>query len=143
MGSLLGRGGGPVERGMGALPSLPWWGRGGGRAYAPGPYHLPLWKGVTRYTCCVLVIRVDPGTYCMLLMGPGPLGSVSYLLVLLTRLVFNPHTAYSDVGGTLPFLRRVRSPLIGWIRVRLGCCRRAPRCWRGKLVESPGFLGRA
>jgi hypothetical protein len=34
MGSLLGRGGGPVERGMGALPSLPWW---GGGAHAPGP----------------------------------------------------------------------------------------------------------
>jgi hypothetical protein len=47
------------------------------------------------------MIRVDPGTSCMLLMGPGPPGSVIYFFVLLTGLVFNPHTAYSDVGDTL------------------------------------------
>ncbi len=46
---------------------------------------------------------LDPGTSCLLLKGPGPLGSFSYSLVLLTRPVFNPHTAYSDVGGTTLF----------------------------------------
>ncbi len=29
-------------------------------------------------------------------------GLFNYLLVLMTRLVFNPHTAYSELGGTLP-----------------------------------------
>jgi hypothetical protein len=42
-----------------------------------------------------------------LLVGPGPSGSLYYLLVLMTRLVFNPHTAYSDVGGT------------GWVIIKL------------------------
>jgi hypothetical protein len=47
------------------------------------------------------MIRVGrPWNLLLLLMGPRPLGSFSYLLVLLTRLIFNPHTAYSDVGGT-------------------------------------------
>ncbi len=95
--SLLGGGGGPVEGDRGALPILPWW----GGPMHPVPYHLPLMRGVTGYSCSVLMITVDPGTSSMLLMGPGPLGSFSYLLVLLTRLVFNLHTAYSAVGGTI------------------------------------------
>ncbi len=36
-------------------------------------------------------------------VGPGPPGLSIYILVLLTRLFFNPHTAHSDVGGTYVF----------------------------------------
>jgi hypothetical protein len=69
MGSLLGGGGCPVEGGRGALPSLPWWKEG---SVLLVPYHLPLWRGVIGYTRSALMIRADPGTSCMLLVGPGP-----------------------------------------------------------------------
>jgi hypothetical protein len=48
-----------------------------------------------------LMIRVGrPWNLLLMWVGPGPPGSSIYMLVLLTRLFFNPHTAYSDVGGT-------------------------------------------
>jgi hypothetical protein len=47
------------------------------------------------------MIRVGrPWNLLLMWMGSGPPGLSIYMLVLLTRLLFNPHTAYSDVGGT-------------------------------------------
>jgi hypothetical protein len=58
-------------------------------------------EGLQGTSCSLLMIRVGrPWNLLLLLMGPRPLGFFSYLLVLLTRLFFNLHTAYSDVGGT-------------------------------------------
>ena len=47
--------------------------------------------------------RVDgPWNFLLLLGGPWTSRvSFNYLLVLMTRLVLNLHTAYSDVGGTV------------------------------------------
>jgi hypothetical protein len=51
--------------------------------------------------CSDLMIKVSkPWNLLLLWVGPGPLGLLTYMLVLLTRLIFNPYTAYSDVGGT-------------------------------------------
>jgi hypothetical protein len=49
------------------------------------------------------MIRVGrPWNLLLLWVGPGPPGLFIYMLVLLARLIFNPHIAYSDVGGTMP-----------------------------------------
>jgi hypothetical protein len=48
------------------------------------------------------MIRVGrPWNLLLMWVGPGPPGLSIYMLVLLTRLFFNPHTAYSDVGATV------------------------------------------
>jgi hypothetical protein len=49
--------------------------------------------------------RVEgPWNFLLLLGGPWTSRvSFNYLFVLMTRLVLNLHTAYSDVGGTISF----------------------------------------
>jgi hypothetical protein len=87
MSSLLGGRGCPQE--------------GGGGGWHPSPSHLPR---VTRYSLSMLFPH-DQGGWTLELPAVAwwaldlP-GFSNYLLVLMTRLVLNLHTAYSDVGGT-------------------------------------------
>jgi hypothetical protein len=104
-GSFLGGGVCPVEGGSGSLPRLPW--RGGGRGKGVSGTQLPVtclsWGGYRVLPWSHLMIRVGrPWNPLLMWVGPGPPGLSKYMLVLLTRLFFNPHTAYPDVGGTTP-----------------------------------------
>jgi len=79
-------GGGEGEKG-GSGPQLPV------TCLSRGGYRVLPWSD--------LMIRVGrPWNLLLMWVGPGPPGLSIYMLVLLTRLFFNPHTAYSDVGGT-------------------------------------------
>ncbi len=103
MSSLFGGRGCPQEGGGGGLPSLPWWGVEGERGGRhPSPSHLPR---VTRYSLSMLFSH-DQGGWTLeppaIAGGPWTSrGFFNYLLVLMTRLVLNLHTAYSDVSGTV------------------------------------------
>ncbi len=102
-GSFLGGGGYALWRGVvGPCPACPDGGGGekGGRCtqfpvtcLSRGGYRVLPWSD--------LMIRVGrPWNLLLMWVGPGPPGLIIYMLVLLTRLFFNPHTAYSDVGCT-------------------------------------------
>jgi hypothetical protein len=76
--------------------------RRGRGACAPSPMSpaSPV-RGYRVLLCSDLMIRVGgPWNLLPLWVGPGSLGLFIYMLALMTRLLFNPHIAYSDVGGT-------------------------------------------
>jgi hypothetical protein len=80
---------------------------GGGRVKGVSGTQLPVtclsWGGYRVLPWSHLMIRVGrPWNPLLMWVGPGPPGLSIYMLVLLTRLFFNPHTAYPDVGGTTP-----------------------------------------
>ena len=95
--------GGVLRRGVeGVCPACPGGGVEGERGgWHPSPSHLPR---VTRYSLSMLFPH-DQGGWTLELPAVAwwaldlP-GFSNYLLVLMTRLVLNLHTAYSDVGGT-------------------------------------------
>ncbi len=65
----------------------------------PVPCHLPLQREVKGFFHDLMIRVGRPWNLLLLWVGPGPPGLFIYMLVLLTRLIFNPHTGYSDVGG--------------------------------------------
>ncbi len=92
-----------MEGGSGSLKG----GGGKGRWGVGGTQHpvtCPPWGGYRVLPWSDLMIRVGrPWNLLLLLVGPGPSGLSMYILVLLTRLFFNPHISHSDVGGTTLF----------------------------------------
>jgi hypothetical protein len=113
---------------VGLCPGCPDGGGGGGKgvgapsslspASPEGDYRVLPWSD--------LMIRVGrPWNLLLMWVGPGPPRLSIYMLVLLTRLLFNPHTAYSDVGGTIimqlffpaVYLLRLMPVCVGFIMV--------------------------